>query len=219
MELMIVGLILFLGSHSLGIFAQSTRDALISRLGRNAYRGIYGLVSLIGLLCIFKGHPDALTSMDWGWSAPVFTKHIAALLMLFACILLVSTYVPNNHIKGKLKHPMILSVKIWAFAHLLANGQGANIVLFASFLIWSVLYFRIMRKRDKAALSDAQLDSKLEQTMSHPDHSGYSGYSGVSTVTCVLLGAAFWALMILGLHFLAFGVYPIIITGLVGPSM
>ena len=210
MELMIAGLILFLGSHSLGIFAHDTRAVLLTRLGRNSYRGIYSLVSLIGLFCISKGYPDALASMDWGWNAPIFTKHIAALLMLFACILLVSTYIPNNYIKGKLKHPMILSVKVWALAHLLANGQGANIILFGSFLVWAVLYFRIMRKRDKKAFIDTTSTPNLEQTPS---------YCGVATVASLVVGAAFWAVMILGLHYTLFGVYPVIIPGLVGPSL
>lgn len=209
---MILGLVIFIGTHSLNMISPNIRLRLIDQLGINGFKGVYSLISLAGFVCIVTGYPDALASMDWGWSPPLFTKHITLVLMLFVCILLVSTYIPNNHIKGKLKHPMILSVKVWALAHLLANGQGANIVLFASFLIWSVLNFRAARKRDKKALIEAtnSLNSESKTTAPH--------YSGAMTLICIATGIALWVIMIGGLHYSLFGVYPVMIKGLVGPA-
>ena len=212
MEMMILGLAIFIGMHSLNTISPNTRLKLIDQLGINGFKAVYSLISLAGFVCIVTGYPDALARMDWGWSPPTFTKHITLLLMLFVCILLVSTYIPNNHIKGKLKHPMILSVKVWALAHLIANGQGANVVLFASFLIWSVLNFRAARKRDKKALIEATSSSSSEITATAPH------YSGARTLICIATGIALWIIMIGGLHYTLFGVYPVMINGLVGPT-
>ena len=209
MEMMILGLILFLGGHSVRIFAENGRTRLINRIGQNAYKGIYALVAILGIILIVKGHDNALEASTWGWAPPVFTKHIALLLMLFAVILLVSTYIPNNHIKAKLKHPMVLSVKVWALAHLISNGEAANVILFGCFLIWAVLDFRFARKRDRQV---AQNDANFSADQATPKK------SIASTVSCILLGAIIWVAMLAYLHNLFFGVYPIIIPGLIGPT-
>jgi uncharacterized membrane protein len=217
MELMFLGLVLFFACHSLNIYAPGTRARLVERLGALPFKALYALISLAGLACIFSGHPQAFAQMDWGWSPPTFTKHLNALLMLVACIFLVSAYIPKNHIKARLKHPMILSVKIWAFGHLLANGEGANIVLFASFLIWSVLSFKAARKADKAATLLAQTESSAHNEPNAVPSDAQRA-KPLSTLLCVLAGAAVWVMMIGWLHFKWFGVYPIIIPGLIGPN-
>ena len=85
------------------------------------------------------------------WLPPVAMRHIAALLTLVAFILLVAAYVPRNGIKARLHHPMVIGVKVWAFAHLLANGNLADVVLFGAFLVWAALSFRAARGRDRVA--------------------------------------------------------------------
>lgn len=209
MEMMILGLILFLGGHSIGMFAPDWRMRKIEQVGRNAYRGIYATLALIGITLIVKGHDNALESLTWGWTPPVFTKHISVLLMLFALIMLVSTYVPNNHIKAKLKHPMILSVKVWALAHFIANGEGANVILFGSFLIWAILNFRFARQRDRLALEATAKDAPIVDL---PINTSFA-----RTLTCLVLGLVIWVVMVAYLHNLLFGVYPIVIPGLMGP--
>jgi uncharacterized membrane protein len=112
---------------------------------------VYSVLSLIGFALICWGYGQARQQPVVLWVPPVATRHIAALLMLFAIILLVAAYVPGNAIKAKLRHPMVLSVKVWALAHVLANGNLADVLLFGSFLAWAVACFIAARKRDRAA--------------------------------------------------------------------
>lgn len=207
MEMMILGLILFLGVHSTRIFAEGLRTRAIERMGLNAYKSIYAVLSLVGFVLIVKGHDSALDSTTWGWAPPIFTRHLAVLLMLFAIIMLVSTYIPNNHIKAKLKHPMVISVKVWALAHLISNGEAANIILFGSFLIWAVLDFRFARQRDRLN------EQSASEGLTHSSQTNM-----LSTIICLVLGALIWGAMVGYLHNVLFGVYPIIIPGVIGPG-
>ena len=108
------------------------------------------LVSLLGFVLLCWGYGRARQQPVVLWVPPVATRHIAALLMLVAFVMLAATYVPRSGIKAKLKHPMLLATKVWAIAHLLANGNLADVVLFGSFLLWAVLCFRAARQRDRA---------------------------------------------------------------------
>ena len=219
MEMMILGLILFLGSHSVGIFAPLWREKTVGKIGLNPYKGITSLVALAGIILIVKGHDNALDSLTWGWAPPLFTKHLTVLLMLFALIMLVSSFVPNNHIKAKLKHPMILGVKIWAFSHLICNGEGANVILFGSFLVWAVLDFRSVRQKDRLA---SQADTVnhfpgvADQTINSAPIPQPSTFN---TLLCIVLGALIWLALVAYLHNLLFGVYPILIPGVIGPGL
>jgi uncharacterized membrane protein len=144
--LLIIGLVIFLGAHLVPTFPE-TRAALRIRLGESGYKGLFSLVSLLGLLLIALGFGEARMA-SWNmvlWSPPVWTKHIAFALMLPAFILLVATYIPS-HIRDRAKHPMLAAVKIWALAHLIANGDLAGVLLFGSFLAYGV-YDRISVKR------------------------------------------------------------------------
>lgn len=151
MSILIIGLIIFLGLHSVRIFADGWRGDKKAQWGEGAWKGLYSVASLIGLALIIWGYSLARQQPVVLWVPPVATRHIAALLMLFAFIMLAAAYVPGNAIKAKLRHPMTLSVKTWALAHVLANGNLADVVLFGSFLIWAVLCFIAARKRDRAA--------------------------------------------------------------------
>lgn len=151
MGVLILGLVLFLGAHSARIVAEGWRARVIAQRGENAWKGLYSLVSLIGLVLLVWGYGLARQQPVVLWVPPVATRHVAALLMLVSFILLTAVYVPRNGIKAWLHHPMVLGVKVWAAAHLLSNGNLADVVLFGAFLLWSVLSFRAARARDRAA--------------------------------------------------------------------
>lgn len=151
MTVLVLGLVLFFGVHSLRIFADDWRGAQRARLGEGKWRGLYSLASLIGLVLIVWGYGMARMAPVVLWQPPVWTRHLAGLLILVAFVLLVAAYVPGNRIKARLHHPMVLAVKVWAVAHLLANGTLVDVVLFGSFLAWAVLSFRAARGRDRAA--------------------------------------------------------------------
>jgi uncharacterized membrane protein len=149
MAILILGLVLFLGVHSVRIFANPWRTRTIATHGEKPYKGIYTLISLAGFALIVWGYGLARHNPVVLWNPPRGMNHLAALLMLFSFILLVAAYVPRNAIKAKLHHPMVLGVKVWALAHLLANGMLADVVLFGAFLVWAVFDFRAARRRDR----------------------------------------------------------------------
>ncbi len=151
MLILIVGLVLFLGVHSIRIFAETKRANFIARYSHLTYKGLYTAVSLAGLGLILWGYGISRTAPVDLWWPPIWTRHVAALLMLLSMILLVSAYVPGNRIKAALGHPMLVGVKVWAIAHLLSNGRLADMLLFGAFLVWAVLSFKAARQRDRLA--------------------------------------------------------------------
>ena len=151
MYFLIAGLIIFLGLHSVRIAADGWRSRKLAQWGEGGWKGAFSVLAIVGFALIVWGYGQARQQPVVLWVPPVATRHIAATLMLFAMIFLVAAYVPGNAIKAKLHHPMILSVKIWALAHLLANGNLADVLLFGSFLAWAVVDFISSRKRDRAA--------------------------------------------------------------------
>lgn len=151
MTLLVIGLLLFLGTHSVRIVAEPWRSATRERIGALPWKGIYSLLSIAGFVAIVWGYGLARQQPVVLWEPPLAMRHIAALLTLVAFVLLVAAYVPGNAIKARLGHPMAAGVKIWAFAHLLANGTLADALLFGAFLAWAGLSFRASRARDRAA--------------------------------------------------------------------
>lgn len=135
MEFLIVGLLLFLGVHSVRLIG--LRNPLIAALGQGAYSILYSLVSAIGLALIVYGHILAHPS-EAVWAPPEWTRLLALILVPLALILLVSAYLPG-HIRSTLRHPMTLGVLLWASAHLAANGNIASMILFGSFALWALL--------------------------------------------------------------------------------
>lgn len=150
MALLVLGLLLFLGVHSVRIVAEDWRTRTRARLGAGAYRGLYSLVAALGLGLIVWGYALARAEPVWLWVPPAALRHPAALLTLVAFVLLAAAYVPRNAIRARLRHPMVLGVKVWAAAHLLANGTLADGLLFGGFLLWAVADFRAARTRDRA---------------------------------------------------------------------
>jgi uncharacterized membrane protein len=145
LAIMIIGLAVFLGSHTL-VTLRPQRVAVIARVGEGAYKGLFSLVSLVGILLI--GYGFALYRAGGYidiWMPPRWTRHVTELLVWPAIIAIVAAYVPGQ-IKRVLKHPMLVGVKLWAVAHLLSNGDLGSIILFGSILAWAV-YDRISLKR------------------------------------------------------------------------
>ena len=146
MPLLITGLILFLGIHSVAIFAPGLRDATIGRIGLQPWKGLYTVVAIAGFALICIGYGQARVEAPvWLWQPPKDLRHLALLLMLPAFILLLAAYLPGR-IRDKAKHPMLAATKLWALAHLLANGGLHDVLLFGGFLAWAVLD-RISLKR------------------------------------------------------------------------
>ena len=151
MAMLVLGLILFLGIHSVRIVGDSQRSALVQRLGANGYKGLYTVVSALGLTLIVWGYSLARHDPIALWAPIAWARHLASLLTLVAFVLVIAAYVPGNGIKARLHHPMVLGVKVWALAHLLANHTLADVLLFGGFLLWAALSFRAARVRDRAA--------------------------------------------------------------------
>ena len=191
MTVLILGLILFLGVHSVRIFADGWRSAQIARRGPGAWKGLYTLVSIAGFGLILWGYGLARAQPVPLWTPQLWARHLAALLMLFSFILLAAAYVPRNGIKSRLHHPMVLGVKVWAFAHLLANHTLADLLLFGSFLVWAVLDFRSARQRDRAA------------------GTVYAPGTVAGTLIAVVGGVLAWALFAFWAHAWLFGVSPL----------
>jgi len=150
MALMIFGLAVFFAVHTFTTL-RDRRAAVISRLGALPYRGVHALLSIIGIVLVAKGYGDYRAAGYVPlWDPPRGMRHAAVLLMWPAFIALAAAYAPAGVIKAKLKHPMLVGVKTWALAHLLANGDVGSVILFGTFLGWSV-YDRIAVKRRAAA--------------------------------------------------------------------
>lgn len=196
MEALVLGLVLFLGVHSTRIVAEDWRGRMIERLGEKPWKGLVSLLSLLGLVLMVWGYGQARQMPVVVWSPPRGMNHLAALLTLLSFVLLVAAYVPRNALKARLRHPMVLGVKAWALAHLVANGTLAAVLLFGAFLAWAVVDFIAARRRDRAA---AAAGGAPEAT----------GSSGVATAVTVGVGVAAWAVFAFWAHGWLIGVRPL----------
>jgi uncharacterized membrane protein len=191
MTYLILGLIVFLGVHSVRIVADDWRTKTRAQIGALPWKGLYSVASLVGFGLIVWGFGLARQQPVQLWSPPVAMRHLASLLTLISFVLLAAAYVPGNSIKARLHHPMVLGVKVWALAHLLANGNIAHMVLFGSFLVWAIFDFRAARQRDRVAGT------------SYP-----RGSAGATAIT-VAVGVGAWVVFALLLHGLLMGVRPL----------
>lgn len=148
---LILGLLVFLGVHSIRIFADDLRTRRIAALGLPKWKAIFALLSLAGLALMVYGFGIARMTPVALWQGAKWARDAAGLLTLVAFVLIVSAYVPNSRIRGLVGHPMIIGVKIWALGHLLANGNLNDLLLFGSILAWAVMDYRSLRQRDRAA--------------------------------------------------------------------
>jgi uncharacterized membrane protein len=155
-----------------------------------AWKGLDSLVALVGLVLIIVGFSNA-GEQEPLWQPPFFMAHVTALLVLFAFILVAAANVPRNHLKATLGHPMVLGVKLWAFGHLLANGQPRHLLLFGAFLVWAIVDYAASRRRDRAA--------------------GVTYPTGTlkGDLLAIIGGFAFWLVFVAYLHHLLIGVSPL----------
>src|SRR5882757_4647543 len=188
MALLIAGLVIFLGVHSIAIFAPEARSRVRIRFGEGAWKGAYALVSLVGFVLLIYGFGLARQSPIVLYTPPHWLRHVTFLLMLPVFPLILAAYLPGR-IKKAAKHPMLAAVKFWAFGHLLANGLLADVLLFGGFLAWAVVD-RISLKRRPQALRTAP-----------PGR--------FNDLIAVVLGLALYALFIGWAHVRLFGVSPL----------
>lgn len=190
MTVLIIGLILFLGTHSIRIVADDWRCARVAAMGEGAWKGVYSLVSLAGLALVVWGFGLARAAPIDLWHPPVWMRHAASLFTLLSFILIAAAYVPRSRIRALVGHPMVAGVKLWAFAHLLSNGRLADVVLFGAFLAWAVIAYASLRRRDRAA--------------------GTTRGAGAiaNDLTSVVVGAVAWFVFALYLHGPLIGVRP-----------
>lgn len=192
MTYLVLGLVLFLGIHSVRIVAEDWRQQRLNTLGEAAWKGTYSLISVAGFVLLVWGYSVARQSPHVLWVPPVAMRHVASLLTLVAFVLLAAAYVPRNALQQRLKHPMVLSVKVWALAHLLSNGNLADVVLFGSFLLWAVLSFRAAWLRDAAAVMANELSHSLTSR----------------TIITVAVGTLAWGVFAFWAHGALIGVRP-----------
>jgi len=190
MTLLIAGLLLFLGVHSIAIAAPGLRAAGIARLGANGWKGLYSLVAIAGFALLCIGYGEArVTDPVWLWQPPKGLRHLALLLMLPVFPLLLAAYLPGK-IRDKAKHPMLAATKLWALAHLLANGGLHDVLLFGGFLAWAVADRISLKRRAGVA----------------PPPSAPAGRW--NDAIAVVGGLALYVLLVGGLHKMLIGVSP-----------
>ena len=190
MTILILGLVVFIGSHAFTM-ARGPRAQAIARLGEGPYKGLYSLVSLIGLVLIVWGFGQYRAGgYTQVWNPPVWTRHLAVLLVWPAFVAFVAAYLPWR-IKGALKHPMLAGLKIWALAHLLANGDLGSMLLFGALLAWAVAARISTKRRDEVR-----------------DHGGPAAAPAGwrNDILAVGIGTALYLVFLLWLHPLLIGV-------------
>jgi uncharacterized membrane protein len=188
---LIAGLLLFLGSHSIGIAAPAWRDATMARLGLRGWKLLITLASIAGFVMLVYGYGLARADAPVLYAPPPAMRHVAALLMLPVFPLLLATYLPGR-IKSAVKHPMLTATKAWALAHLLVNGSVADVLLFGGFLVWAVA--------DRIAVGRRQ----LERTLPGAPPSRWND------VVAIVGGLVLYVLFVGGLHQRWFGVAPLL---------
>ena len=187
MTVLLLGLVVFLAAHSVRIVADEWRTVQITRIGVGPWKGIYSLVSVVGLALIVWGYGETRGSVEM-WQGPVWLRQVSSLLTLAAFILLAAAYIPGNRIQTAVGHPMTAGVKVWALAHLLTNARPGDLILFGALLVWAVLVFRAARRRDRAS---GRRDARGSWPM---------------TAVAAVAGAAAWAVFARYLHPMLIGV-------------
>ena len=189
MTLFVSGLILFLGVHSISIVAPAWRERMVERLGLVPWQALYSVVAIAGFVMLVAGYGEARLEATPLYAPPQWLRHLTLLLMLFVFPLLLAAYLPGR-IRDRVGHPMLLAVKIWALAHLLANGSSVDVLLFGGFLLWAVVD-RISVKRRR------------------PPPPPSAPASGWNDAIAVIGGLALYVLFVLHAHLWLFGVPPV----------
>ena len=190
MTALILGLIIFIGMHSVRIVSDDFRTRQITKVSVNTWRAMYVAVSLVGFVLIVVGYGIARGDPVFVWNPPLWTRHITILLTIPAFILFAASFVPGTRMRAKVGHPLLAGVKTWAFAHLIANGTLADILLFGAFLVWSIAAYASARRRDRRAGTVYPVGPVMRD------------------VTAVVAGLVAWAAFVFWLHAWLIGVAP-----------
>ncbi|KVG85708.1 NnrU [Burkholderia ubonensis] len=190
MLVLILGLVIFLGVHSIRIVADGWRSATIARIGERGWKGGYAIASIVGFVLIVWGYGLARADASFLWVPPIGVRHLTGVLTALAFVLIAAAYVPGNRIKGLVGHPMLAGVMVWAVAHLLANGTLHAVVLFGAFFAWSLVDFLASRARDRR------------------DGVRYPAGNTSRNVVTLAVGLVAWAVFALFLHGWLIGVRP-----------
>ena len=192
MTWLILGLVIFLGVHSVSIVAPTARDRWLAQMGEGGWKGLYSLLSFVGLALIVWGYGQARFDPVYLYTPPTGLRHLSALLMLPVFPLLLAPYLPGR-IKTLTRHPMLVATKLWALAHLLANGTLADVLLFGGFLAWAVADRISVKRRENAG-----------QVRAVPGLPA----SGLNDVIVVVAGLALYLVFVFWAHAWLFGVRP-----------
>jgi uncharacterized membrane protein len=190
MWLLIAGLVVFLGLHSVRIVAADWRARQIARVGEGPWKGIYSVLSIAGFVLLIWGFSEARQHPQLLYVPPLWLRHANALFTLVAFVLVFAAYIPYNHIKAKIGHPMYAGIKVWSFGHLLATGMLHDLVLFGAFLAWAIAGFVASRRRDRLA------------GVTYPEG------TVLGDIVAVALGIGAWAAFAFYLHARWIGVAP-----------
>lgn len=186
---LLLGIVLFFGAHSASIVALPVRDRMVAR-SETVWKGIYALASLAGIVLMVRGYADLRATPTVLYVTPYWMRHVAALLLLPVFVFFFAPYFPGR-IKAALKHPQLVAVKLWAFAHLLVNGMLADVLLFGSFLAWAVVDRISLKNRPPRPLPGA------------PE-------SGSNDIIVIVVGLALYAVFVFWAHEFLFGVRPFV---------
>lgn len=151
MLILVIGLVIFFCLHSVRLVAPQWRESSMKEHGEMRWKMRFGLLTLMSTAFIVMGYMQMRIEPIWLWFPPVWTRHLAGLLVLVALFFVGSALVKNSTMKNKMGYPMLIGVKIWAFAHLISNGTLADVMIFGSFLVWSIVSFAVNRRRDRLA--------------------------------------------------------------------
>ncbi len=150
MSALILGLLLFLGVHSVRLLADDWRTNTITRIGGGPWKGMYSLLSVAGVVLIVWGYGLARAAPEL-WSPPGWTRPVTSALTFFSFYLIAAAYTPRTRIRAMIGHPMVAGTMLWALAHLLSSSRASDVLLFGGFLVWAAFAFRSLRRRDRAA--------------------------------------------------------------------
>lgn len=192
MLVLIIGIVIFLGAHSIRIAAPDWRKAQIAAKGLGAWKGLYSVFSAIGLVLIIWGYSIARPEAAFVYEPPQWVRHITLTLMLFSMIFFAVSQFPAGRMKPLVKHPFLLATKLWAFGHFIANGDAASLVLFLSFLAWAVFDRISESRRERAGETRAMTAGPVSNDL-----------------IAIAVGVALYALIVWKLHEWLIGVSPI----------
>ena len=189
MSVLLLGLIIFLGVHSVSIVNEPWRDRMVARLGEWPWKALYALASLGGVVLVVWGYGLARHDPVVLYAAPLWLRHVALLLLVPIFPLLLAAYLPGR-IQAAAKHPMLLATKLWAVAHLIVNGMLADVLLFGSFLAWAVADRISMKRRTQRPIASTRA-------------------AKANDIIVLVGGLALYVAFVLFLHAWLFGVSPI----------